>query len=69
MRWFDSNKKESDMNPFRTPPSRTVGDLVTRYRKHRGRLSDIRVIEQLPVRVRKDIGWPPFGNLDERSSS
>ncbi len=57
------------MNPIRTRPGRSIERFVTRYRKRRSQLNEIRLIEQLPERFRRDIGWPPFGDLDERCGS
>ena len=57
------------MNPIRSRPGRSLERFVTRYRKRRSQFHDIRLIEQLPERFRRDIGWPPFGDLDERCGS
>lgn len=57
------------MTTFKTSSLRPVAGLLIRYRKHRNRVSDIRLIEQLPERLKKDIGWPPFGDLGDRHCS
>lgn len=55
------------MNPFRRSPAVPVSRTFSKYRERRTLVRDARIIEQLPDRLRRDIGWPPYGNLDERS--
>lgn len=55
------------MNPLRRSPAGRVSRTFSKYREHRALIRDVRIIEQLPHRLRRDIGWPPYGDLDERS--
>lgn len=69
MRHSGSNKKEPDMNLLSRSPGRTIASALTRYRTQRQRIVTERLMEQLPHRIKRDVGWPPYGNLDERCGS
>ncbi len=55
------------MKTSQTSPAGPLSRVFLNFRGQRMRARDARVIEQLPDRIRKDIGWPPYGDLDERA--
>lgn len=57
------------MNFLFRSPGQTIENALTRYRTQRQRIVAERLMGQLPHRLQRDVGWPPYGNLDERCGS
>lgn len=54
------------MSTHSAPRSRAVFNRIARFSAYWINRSTIRRMEGLPDHVKKDIGWPPHGNLDLR---
>jgi hypothetical protein len=68
----DSSKRESDMNSnsrHQSHQSRAIAGRLARYAAYWINRATIRRIERLPENVKRDIGWPPYGDLDHRDRS
>ncbi|MEZ5810034.1 MAG: hypothetical protein R3D45_01350 [Rhizobiaceae bacterium] len=55
------------MNPLHNRAGRAAVRVFNRYREYRRQTIAARLMEDLPAHTKRDVGWPPFGDLDRRA--
>lgn len=57
------------MNPLLSAPGRAVVSFLISRRNRRRHIVSFRLMNKMPLHMKRDVGWPPYGNLDEQGGS